>query len=246
MDKGTIFISLVIPAYNESKTIANAIDKVLLYFTKKDYLFEIIVVDDGSIDDTGYLVTNLSKKWPSIRLITHTHNIGKGFSVKNGILAARGDYILFSDADLSVPIEELDKIMAYFSQGYDMVIGSRALQESSIILRQSWFRQGMGRIFNLLVRLLGLASIRDTQCGFKCFSKNAAQKIFNLQRLNSFCFDVEILHIAKFLKYKIKEVPIIWINRVDSRVSIIKDSLLMLFDLLKIRLNILLGFYNAA
>lgn len=153
------------------------------------------------------------------------------------MLAAQGKYLLFNDADFSTPIGELDKILPDFSQGYDLVIGSRALQSSSILQKQPWFRQNMGKVFNLLVRLLGLAKIKDTQCGFKCFTDSAAKDIFKLQKLDGFCFDVEVLNIAKQLGYKIKEVPVVWINRIDSRVGIVKDSLRMFFDLLRIKLS---------
>ena len=171
--------------------------------------------------------------------------MGKGFSVKSGVLAAEGQYILFSDADFSTPIEEMEKLVPHFTRGFDVVIGSRAMKNSKIVLKQAWFRQGMGKAFNRLARVLGLADINDTQCGFKCFSGNAAKKIFKLQRLRGFCFDVEVLSIAKRLGYKVREEPVVWVNRADSRVRIVRDSSAMFFDLLRIRLNILLGHYNA-
>ena len=241
-----MYLSLVIPTYNESKIIVSAIEKALAYFLKQGYDFEIIIVDDGSADNTKELVSNLAKSCPSIKLISNGHNKGKGFSVRSGVLSSLGNYVLFSDADLSTPIEELNKLMLYFSQGYDVVIGSRALKESNIILKQSWLRQSMGKVFNLLVRLLRLADVKDTQCGFKCFSGDAARKIFKLQRFDGFCFDVEVLYIAKLLGYKVKDVPVVWVNRVDSRVGIVKDSLKMFLDLFKIRINILRGLYDVA
>lgn len=245
MAKEGIFISLVIPAYNESKVISDTINKTSAYFAKKNYDFEIIVVNDDSIDNTRELVSALTKNASFIKLINNKHNMGKGFSVKCGVLASRGDYILFSDADLSTPIEDLDKLMPYFAQGYDVVIGSRALKDSKILLKQPGLRQSMGKIFNLIVRLLGLATISDTQCGFKCFTRDAARKIFELQRYKGFCFDVEILYLAKFLGYRIKDIPVTWTNRIDSRVGIIKDSLKMFFDLFKIKADILRRLYNA-
>jgi len=241
-----VYLSLVIPVYNESKIIVSAIEKVLMYFFKKGYFFEIIVVDDGSVDNTRELVRDFAKSRPNVILVSNGCNKGKGFSVKNGVLVSKGDYVLFSDADLSTPIAELDKLMFYFAQGYDVVIGSRALKGSDIILKQPWIRQNMGKVFNLLVRGLRLADVRDTQCGFKCFSRVAAEKIFKLQRFDRFCFDVEILYIAKRLGFKIKDVPVAWVNRIDSRVAIFKDSVKMFIDLFKIRINAFRGLYNAA
>jgi len=241
-----VYLSLVIPSFNESDTLSKNLDKVYSYFSGKDYVFEIIVVDDGSTDSTKDLITGISKVRSNIKLISNIQNMGKGFSVKSGVLAACGEYILFSDADFSTPIEELEKFLPNFTQGYDIVIGSRSIKNSKVLLKQAWFRQSMGRIFNLLARLLGLADINDTQCGFKCFSSASAKRIFRLQRLNGFCFDVEVLNIAKRLGYKIKEEPVVWVNRADSRVRIIKDSLAMFFDLFRVRLNILSGYYNVS
>ncbi len=244
MDCKRIYLSVVIPAYNESKILSKNIEKVASCLSSKDYTFELIVVDDGSVDNTKDLITSMIQVNTNIKLMVNIKNMGKGFSVKSGVLAAQGKYILFSDADFSTSIEELEKLLPYFEQGFDIVVGSRAIRGANILLKQSWLRQSMGKVFNLLVRLLCLADIKDTQCGFKCFSRDAAGKIFPLQRFSGFCFDVEVLNIAKRCGYKIKEVPIVWVNRVDSRVGIIKDSLEMFLDLFKIRFNILRGFYN--
>jgi len=240
-----VYLSLVIPSYNESKILLKNIEKALSYLSAKGYIFEIIVVDDGSTDNTKDLITAVSKAHSNIKPIFNIQNMGKGFSVKSGVLAAEGQYILFSDADFSTPIEEMEKLVPHFTRGFDVVIGSRAMKNSKIVLKQAWFRQGMGKAFNRLARVLGLADINDTQCGFKCFSGNAAKKIFKLQRLRGFCFDVEVLSIAKRLGYKVREEPVVWVNRADSRVRIVRDSSAMFFDLLRIRLNILLGHYNA-
>jgi len=242
--ENNIHISVIIPSFNESSVILNTLDKLDRYFAKQPYGFEIVVVDDGSTDGTRNLINSLSQEKPFIRLISNSH-MGKGASVKSGVLSASGDYILFTDADLSTPIEELDKLMPFFKECYDVVIGSRAKKESNILRYQPILRQGMGKIFNILVRLLVLRGIKDTQCGFKIFRRQAAHKIFPLQRLNGFSFDVEILYIAKVLGYKIKDVPITWINRIDSRVGIAKDSLKMFLDLFIIRANILRGYYAA-
>ena len=246
MDCKKVYLSVVIPSYNESGILAKNIEKISSYLSSKDYVFEIIVVDDGSTDDTKDLINNMSRAYSNIKLIVNIQNMGKGFSVKSGVLAAQGEYILFSDADLSTSIEQLEKLLPFFGQGFDLVVGSRSMKDSVIILKQLWLRQNMGRVFNLLARLLCLTNINDTQCGFKCFNRDVALKIFKWQRLDGFCFDVEVLSIAKRRGYKVKEVPIVWINRADSRVKITRDSLKMFFDLFKIRFNILMGLYNAA
>jgi len=239
-------ISLVIPAYNESKVIASTLNKSISYLSVQRYDYEIVVVDDGSTDNTADLVLEFCKQYPKVKLIRNIKNKGKGFSVKRGVLFSKGNYIFFSDADLSTPIAEAENLLFYFSQGYDIVVGSRALKESRITLKQPWPRQGMGKFFNLLVRLLGLSGIKDTQCGFKCFSREVAQRVFRLQRFTGFSFDVEILYIGRALGYKIKDVPITWVNRVESRVGVFRDSFTMLIDLLKIKKNALIGLYNEA
>ncbi|HLA50820.1 MAG TPA: dolichyl-phosphate beta-glucosyltransferase, partial [Thermodesulfobacteriota bacterium] len=179
-----------------------------------------------------------------LKVITNPINRGKGYSVKRGILVSKGEIVLFSDADLSTPIEELDKMLPWIDdKGYYVVIGSRALPDSIIEVSQPWYRQTMGKIFNLFVRAFVLKGFKDTQCGFKCFKREAALKIFNLQRLNRFTFDVEILLIAKRLGLKIKEVPVRWINSSESKVGIITGSLCMLWELLMIRIYDRKGFY---
>lgn len=239
-----MYISVVIPAYNEASVICETLNKLADYFEKKQYAFEFIIVNDCSVDKTADLVKSFSIAKPYVKLINNKHNMGKGFSVKEGVLQAKGEYILFKDADLSTPPMELEKMLGELDDGYDVAIGSRALTESNLLIKQHWLRQSMGKIFNVFVKLFVLKGINDTQCGFKCFKKEAAQRIFSLQRLTRFCFDVEILYIAKKLGYKIKEVPVFWINRRDSRVRICCDSLRMFWDLFQIRKNDWLGAYE--
>jgi len=234
-------ISIVIPAYNEEKRIGRSIKQIVKYLDKKKYSYEIIVVDDGSIDNTIDVVKKASNK--NIRIIKNKKNMGKGYSVKTGILNAKYPLVLFSDSDLATPIEELDKFMEYI-KSYDIVIASRNLKESNIKVKQPFYRQLMGKTFPLLVNLIALGGFRDTQCGFKLFKTGAAKRIVSLQTFNRFSFDVEILFIAKKLGYKIKEAPVVWIDKEGSKVSPIKDSLKMLIDLFKIRLNNLLGKYG--
>lgn len=238
-ENGKIYLSVVIPAFNEEQGIKETLSKVESYLIEQDYSYEIIVVDDGSVDNTAELVKNFTayNHSHSLCLLKNEGNKGKGFSVKRGVLEARGEYILFSDADMSTPIEEIEKLMPWFDKGYDIVIGSRALPQSNIMIHQPFYRETMGRIFNVFVQLLTIKGIKDTQCGFKCFRKKVAQEIFNKQTASGFSFDVEVLYIAYKLDYRIKEVPINWYNSPNSKVNALTDSFKMLVDLLRIILK---------
>jgi Glycosyltransferases involved in cell wall biogenesis len=202
------------------------------------------VVDDGSTDNTRGVVRKFAQEIPSIRLLENSVNQGKGYSVRMGVVNSHGEIILFSDADLSTPIQEVEKLADWLNRGYDIAIGSRALPGSDILVRQAWPREFMGKVFNLLVQLLTVSGIRDTQCGFKLFKKEAAKVLFEKQTICGFGFDVEILFIAGKSGYRIKEVPIKWINFPDSRVHIVKDSFTMLIDLVRIRTRYLTGKYR--
>ncbi|HHV62461.1 MAG TPA: glycosyltransferase family 2 protein [Firmicutes bacterium] len=245
-------LSIVIPAYNEEGRIGETLDKITGYFTVDSLSactwvdvgiewdrIEIIVVDDGSTDGTCDLVEARSKRAVGegiiIRLLRNGVNRGKGFSVKQGVLAAGGDYILFSDADLSTPIGEAKKLIYWLSRGYDVVIGSRALAGSRITIPQPLHRRIMGRVFNHLVQLVAIRGIQDTQCGFKAFTREAAQTLFPMQRVDGFAFDVEILYLARQFGFKIKEVPVEWRNSQGTRVRAGVDSAVMFCDLLRIR-----------
>lgn len=227
------YLSIIIPAYNEDKRIKKTLEKILNYLSIISYTWEIILVDDGSTDRTSDNSREIIKDTRLI-VIKNPVNMGKGYSVKKGILASKGEIVLFLDADLSTPIEEMDKMLLWIEKGYDIVIGSRALPDSIIELPQAWYRQSMGKIFNLLIRAFVLKGFKDTQCGFKCFKREAAMRIFELQRLSGFAFDVEILLIARKFGFNIKEVPVRWINSPESKVHIIKGSLSMLMELFKI------------
>lgn len=240
----SIFISVIIPTYNEESRIGESLSKITNYMENQGHRYEIILVDDGSCDNTVDAVKIFSAKNRDMRLIQNERNVGKGYSVKKGVLDANGEYILFSDADLSTPIEEIEKLLKYLEEGYEVTIGSRDLPDSDVRLRQPFYREFSGKIFNLIARSITLLGIRDTQCGFKCFKKDAAKTIFSRQRLDGFSFDVEILYIAKKMRYKIKEVPVVWINSNPSSVSLSKDSIQMFIDLLKIRINECIGRYS--
>ena len=236
-------LSIIIPAYNEEKRIAPTITRIVNYLSTKDYHGEIILVDDGSIDKTSEVARRIVKD-NRLTIIKNPVNQGKGYSVKKGILASHGEIVLFSDADLSTPIEELDNMMRWIDKGYDIVIGSRALSDSIVEVSQPWYRKIMGKIFNFLIRTFILKGFKDTQCGFKCFKREAAMQIFPLQKLSGFAFDVEMLYIAKKLGLKIREHPVRWINSPDSRVGIVSGSSSMLIDVLKVRFYDWKGYYK--
>lgn len=238
------FLSVVIPAYNEAHRVPQTLLAIQEYLESQGYPYEIIVVDDGSRDATGAALEKISARVKTLRVLKNHQNQGKGYAVKRGVLQARGNYVLFSDADLSTPIGEVEKLLSWLHRGYDIAIASRGSKESQIQVHQPWYRERMGKIFNLLVRLVALRGITDTQCGFKCFRKDCIAPIFNRQRIKHFAFDVELLYLANKLGYKIKEVPVVWVNDRYSRVNPIKDSIVMLIDLLRIRFDDLLGKYT--
>ncbi|MDD3125775.1 MAG: glycosyltransferase family 2 protein [Candidatus Kapabacteria bacterium] len=230
----SIFLSLIIPAYNEESRISGSLDKALEYFSRQDYSWEIIVVDDGSTDQTARIIENYNAKNPNITLIKQV-NIGKGSAVRNGMLAAHGKYRVFTDADFSTPIYELEKILPILSAGTDICIGSRSIDRSMVKEHQPFYREWMGKTFNKFVQLLVFKGIVDTQCGFKGFTASAAERIFSQAKINGFSFDVEVLFLAKLGKMTIKEVPIEWYNDERSKVNPISDSTRMFLELIKIR-----------
>lgn len=239
-----IYLSVVIPVYNEEERIEGTLREVITYLKNKPFRSEIIVVNDGSRDRTLDTSRAILDGFEGSQIISRTENRGKGYSVREGVLRAGGDVILFSDADLSTPIQEFDKLHEWINKGCDIAIGSRAVKGAEIVIHQNWLRECMGKIFNIFVRAFSLRGLKDTQCGFKCFTRKTAQAIFKRQTIPGFGFDVEILFIARRLGYKIKEVPVKWLNSPRTRVSILRDPLKMFLDLFKIRLNYILGRYN--
>ncbi|HUT35651.1 MAG TPA: dolichyl-phosphate beta-glucosyltransferase [Planctomycetota bacterium] len=238
-------LSIVIPAYNESADIEAAMEAADAYLREAGLHGEVVVVDDGSTDDTAQLVARYAEQHPVVRLLRNDRNRGKGHSVRHGALDARGQIILFSDADRSTPFSEAPKLLAAIgSGGADVAIGSRALSESRLERPQPWFRRVMGWVFRNLVRLIVLRGFRDTQCGFKAFRAEAAREVFRRQTLEGFAFDVEALWIARHLGYHIREVPVRWLDSRDSRVHPVRDSARMFLDLVRIRLRALRGVYR--
>lgn len=238
------YLSIIIPAYNEEKRISNILDALEKYFSGNDFFYEVIVVDDGSIDQTKNIVNNYRDKLKNLRIVSHSPNRGKGYAIKQGMLASTGDYSLFTDADNSTPFEEINKLLQWIEKGYDVVIGSRYLDDSNIVIKQSFYRRSLGRVANLIIQVLAVWGIKDTQCGFKCFSRKASQEIFSRQTINGWGFDFETLAIAKKLGYQIKEVPVSWYNVEGSRVRPIKGALKTLIELLEIKWNLVRGKYK--
>jgi dolichyl-phosphate beta-glucosyltransferase len=232
-----MMLSIVIAAYNEERRIGASLLRIDRFLKEQSEDFEIIVVDDGSTDDTTRIVNSYKPDMKNLRNISYPVNRGKGYALRQGVFLAAGEAILLTDADLSTPIEELSRLEPYVSSNqYDIVIGSRALESSRIIKKQPWWRQGMGKIFNRIVRLIVLDSFSDTQCGFKLFSREAAQDLFAKAQVDRFAYDVEILVLARTRGYSVLELPVKWINAPGSKVNPVFDSLQMLFDLVRIRL----------
>lgn len=245
MERQSPQLSIIIPAYNESADIEAAMLGATAYLTHAGLAGEVIVVDDGSADNTAELVAQFAQSHPIVRLLRNERNRGKGYSVRRGALEARGDVILFSDADTSTPLAEAAKLLeAIRAGGADVAIGSRALPESDLARPQPWFRRVMGWVFRNLVRLLVLRGFRDTQCGFKAFRGEAAREVFRRQTLEGFAFDVEVLLISRQLGYHIEEVPVRWLDSHDSRVHPVRDPARMFLDLLRIRLRAWRGAYR--
>lgn len=239
-------LSIVIPAYNEALRIEDALERVVGCVGRRKWDAEVLVVDDGSTDETVDIVQHWMGKHPCVKLIQNPGNRGKGFSVRNGLLQARGEYVMFTDADLSAPIEEAERLFRALDEGADVAMGSRWLDKQKQIVHQPLYRRFFGRCFNAVVRIgMGLP-YKDTQCGFKAFKHAAAQTIFRLQTIERWGFDPEILFIARKLKYKIAEVPVTWGHDERSRISYLKDGTKMLEEMLVVRKNSVRGKYDEA
>jgi glycosyltransferase involved in cell wall biosynthesis len=239
-------LSIVIPAYNEGARIEAALERVTSCIAAQGWDAEILVVDDGSKDNTAAIVQRWMENYPRLHLIQNPGNKGKGYSVRNGLLQAAGETVMFTDADLSAPMEEAERLLAALAAGADVAIGSRWMDKTRQTIHQPLYRQFFGRCFNWITRTVMGLPFKDTQCGFKAFKRSAAQTIFRLQTIERWGFDPEILFIARKLKYVVREVPVTWGHDERSRMSYLKDGLKMLEDMAKIRTNSLAGRYDEA
>ena len=239
-------LTVVIPAYNEEQRIGPTLERIRGYLEKRAFPWEIVVVNDGSQDQTVRISREILAGCERHEVIDRKFNRGKGYSVRQGMLAGNGRFLLFSDADLSTPIEEVERLLPPLESGEVQVsIGSRALRDSRVEVHQPWWREAMGKSFNLFVRLIALGGLCDTQCGFKCFTREAARSIFSVARIDGFGFDVEALYLARKFGFAVQEIAVRWVNSPDSRVHPLSDSSRMLADLLRIRFTDFRGGYRS-
>lgn len=240
-----IHLSVIIPAYNEERRLPKTLLSIDGYLKTQNFDYEIIIVNDGSKDRTSEVVKNLFSDIKNLKLIDNKENHGKGYVVKQGMLTGKGEFRLFTDADNSTSIDQIEKIWQEFKAGYDIVIGSRDIKGAILDPPQPWIRQVvLGEGFKLFRKIIiNLWSIEDTQCGFKCFTKSAAEDIFPKCKIDRFAFDPEILVIAEKLRYKIKEIPIVWKNDLESKVKF-KSMIKMATDLFKIKWNLITHKYD--
>lgn len=237
------FLSVIIPAYNEAKRLPLTLIDIDKHLDEQEYSYEIVVVNDGSTDDTAEIAERFSSLINNLRLINNEENRGKGAVVRQGMLEAKGLWRLFMDADNSTSIVEFNKMIPYFKSGYDVVIGSRNVKYARMMPPQPFYKRILGRLGNIFIQIVLIRGIWDTQCGFKCFSEEAAEKVFSLTKITKFGFDAESLALAKALGYKIKELPVFWVNDVRTHVKL-KDYLQVFWETVKIRWWLLRNAYH--
>jgi len=232
----TPYLSIVIPSYNEEKRLKRAIPSIVTYLSAKQQPFEIIIVDDGSKDNTGGVTKEFSTKHPEVKLVSLQPNQGKGGAVKTGMLEAKGQFVLFTDADQSTPIEELDKLLIAIEQrGYDMAIGSRAAQGAEVEESQVWYRALAGKLFGIATKALCVRGIADTQCGFKCMKRSVAQKVFSQVTSSTAIFDIEMLVVTTREGFSIAEIPVKWVHDTDTRIPYnLKRAIMIWLELFRI------------
>lgn len=239
-----IFLSIIIPAYNEEKRLPETLRSIAQYLASYKHGVEVIVVDDGSSDETAQSANALQNEFDHLIVIRNEENHGKGYAVKTGMMRAQGKYALFMDADNATRIEEIEKFEPYL-ETHPVIIGSRHLKTSNIVIKQPWYRVLISRAGNLLIQATIVRGVIDTQCGFKLFSREAYTKIFPLQKIDRWGFDMELLAIAqRIFRFKIKEVPVSWYNSADSRLRPIRDAWRTLRELMRIKWNLVRGLYR--
>ncbi|MBY0356612.1 MAG: glycosyltransferase family 2 protein [Candidatus Obscuribacterales bacterium] len=237
-------LSVIIPAYNEESRLPATLASVCDFLGGRGRSFEVLVVDDGSDDATTDMVMSYGQKHPEVRVLSYQPNRGKGYAVRTGIMAAKGDYLLIDDADGSSPIAEVERLEKAIAGGADVAIGSRAKPDESRKVEALAHRKFVGNTFNYIVQSLLLPGILDTQCGFKLFKREIARDVFSVNRIDGFGFDVEVLHIARTRNYKIAEVAINWVNMEGSKVNVLVDSPKMLVEVFKVACLSWFGFYR--
>lgn len=230
-------VSIVIPAYEEARRLPRTLEQLAEWRMGCAFPTDILIVVEPSSDGTREIAVEAARREPNLQMIEYPTQRGKGYAVRTGVRAARGDYIFYMDADLSVPLREVQVFVDYFHNHseIDVLLGNRQHPSSRITQRQSRFRQTLGQSFNTVLRGMGLAEVGDTQCGFKAFRREAAHRIFERQQLDGFAFDIEVLLLAKRLGYRIADLPVEWINSEESKVRLVRDSARMLWDAMRIR-----------
>ena len=237
-------LSVIIPAYNEEKRLPSTLESVHSFLSESEKTFEIIVVDDGSSDGTSKVVKEFAINHCGVRLLTHSPNQGKGYSVREGMLKAEGELLLLDDADGASPISELVRLENAINKGADIAIGSRAKPGDETVVKALSHRKHIGNTFNMIVQSSLLKGIEDTQCGFKLFKRDVAMDLFSMGRLNRYAFDVEILYLARIRGYEIAEVPINWTSIEGSKINLVTDPMNMLFEIAKIYSAKMCGLYR--
>ena len=230
-----VLLSVVIPLYNEEKRLMSGFEIIYSFFKDKPYAWEIIFVDDGSADKTRNMIYDIANRYPGVRSVKNKKNLGKGAAVKNGVLSAAGDIVLFTDIDFSVPASYIDAFVEKIKEGYDFAVGSRRIKGSIIDVHQPFLREFMGRGFTFLSNIILGVNFKDHTCGMKAFKKEAARALFSRQILERWAFDSEILYLARKMNYRIIEVPVLWRDMPGTKVSKFKDAITSLMEIVKAR-----------
>jgi dolichyl-phosphate beta-glucosyltransferase len=242
--KENIILSVIVPAFNEEEHISHTLIEIAAYLKAKDFGSELIVIDDGSIDNTAQLASSALQNMADFKLIRYKDNRGKGYAVKKGMFEARGKYALFMDADNSTSITEFDKFLPYLSEGYDIVIASRRLKDSKVEEAQPFLRAKMGQFYIFLSRIILGLRLSDFNCGFKVYNTRSTSRLFELQSMDDWSFDVELLFLATKFNLKIKEIPVRWVHKSGSKVRPFRDAAMSFISILKIKINDIRRLYN--